>query len=251
MVRVSAQRFFILAFLLAALPVTAQFGPEFERILLPVAAVDTPGAFGSLWRTEFWCRNDGDTPVAVVPLAQSETSLLPHVDTQPPIFLASRGFPPGQFIYVRRIESAKLRFNLRIRDVSRAVETWGAEIPVVRDGEFFSGSLTLLNVPTGSRFRQTLRIYALSATPAVVHMRVVPLRSTRPLGEEDIELAPGDSVGYVPAFRQISLTERFPQLASGQPVRIELQAAAPDLELWAFVTVTNNDTQEVTTVTPQ
>jgi len=83
--------------LLFALPAAAQFGPEFERILLPIAIVDTPGAYGSLWRTELWCRNDGDEPARVVPIAQSEFAFAPHSDSQLPIFLASVGFPLGSF----------------------------------------------------------------------------------------------------------------------------------------------------------
>jgi hypothetical protein len=110
--------------LLFALPAAAQFGPEFERILLPIAIVDTPGAYGSLWRTELWCRNDGDEPARVVPIAQSEFAFAPHSDSQLPIFLASVGFPPGQFLYVLRPAGAKLRFNLRIQDVSREAQTW-------------------------------------------------------------------------------------------------------------------------------
>jgi hypothetical protein len=251
MTRISTPSFITLVLLFASLPAVAQIDPALERILLPVATVDTPGAFGSLWHTEFWARNDGDTGGFIMPLARSEASLTPHVDMQPPIFLASPGFPPGQFVFVRRIDAPKLRFNLRIRDISRETQTWGTEIPVVREDEFYTGSLTLMNVPTGTRFRQTLRIYAVSPTPAVVRMRVVPLQSVNAIADEDVELAAGDSLGMVPAYLQISLSERFPNLAASQPVRIELQAAKPDLELWAFVTVTNNDTQEVTTATPQ
>lgn len=238
--------------LVSALPAAAQFGPEFERILIPITSVDTPGAFGSLWRTELWCRNDGDEPARVMPLAQSDTAFPPHTDSQLPIFRASVGFPPGLFLYyVLRPAGAKLRFNLRTQDVSREAQTWGTEIPVVRENEFLNGALTLVNIPTDSPFRETLRIYALSDSATVVHIRVVPLRSATPLAEEDIMLRSGDAVGYVPAYAEISLNDRYPQLSGGQPVRLEIQAATTDLPLWAFVSVTNNETQQVTTVTPQ
>jgi len=122
---------------------------------------------------------------------------------------------------------------------------------VVRENEFLSGALTLVNIPTDSRFRETLRIYAVSDTATVVHLRVVPLRSATPVAEEDLPLRSGDAFGYVPAYAEISLRDRYPQLANGQPVRLEISAPRPDLLLWAFVSVTNNETQHVTTVTPQ
>jgi hypothetical protein len=46
------------------------------------------------------------------------------------------------------------------------------------------------------------------------------------------------------------LTAAFPQLASAQLLRIVLDPVSADLRFWAFVSVTNNETQHVTVITP-
>ena len=63
------------------------------------------------------------------------------------------------------------------------------------------------------------------------------------------------NVGYstTPEYAQISdLVGAFPQLAGKGPLRILIGAVAKgQAPFWGFVTVTNNDTQQVTTITPQ
>jgi hypothetical protein len=78
----------------------------------------------------------------------------------------------------------------------------------------------------------------------------------------DVELAnvvvtlsprsPDSGLPFVPGFAQLpSLTEQFPQLVAAPLVRITVEPLTEDLRFWAFVSVTNSETQHVTLVTPQ
>src|SRR5688572_13127749 len=90
----------------AAAPLRSQ---ELERILLPVASSDLPGAYGSFWVTRFTVVNGLDRP-----LVQNEDAgrfgacLFPGCETPPPVppnrafepllDRPSRGWKPGVLI---------------------------------------------------------------------------------------------------------------------------------------------------------
>ncbi|MDQ3280536.1 MAG: hypothetical protein M3Q69_03905, partial [Acidobacteriota bacterium] len=194
-----------------------------ERLLIPIAiTVPVPGAFGSLWTTELVARNSGATPVHLRNIApvcppigascgseadigaeQSAVVMPEATDRRAAIIEAT----PGE----------RLAFSLRVRDLSRQLETWGTEIPVVRERDLRSGTITLVNVPVSSAFRNTLRVYDIDAlTDAEVRIRlyrIVPVQVgfyTVPdrdmlLGEARLRLiAPLESQrGRSPAYLEI------------------------------------------------
>lgn len=235
---------------------TGQVIPDYDRILLPLAIEPTPGVAGSLWVTEFWVYNDSSDRVALFPVRITDGyTLAPKTATQPPIFLSPPGWIPGHIVHVPRGRSEELAFNLRVRDVSRVEKDWGTEIPVVRESSFYSEKLVLLNIPMDDRFRQTLRVYAFGARgnlPGSVRVRAYPLESKVPLAEEVLTLQAVEPIEYVPMFGQMSgFREIFPLLVSTGSIRLEIDPLTEGLRFWAFVSVTNNETQLVTTVTPQ
>src|SRR5713101_5131166 len=139
-------------------------GPVYERILLPIAlARPVPGAFGSLWSTEVKAHASGG-PVRFRQFTQC-FACLPIFDIAPdttvdlPAVGRVQGQPLGTIIYLDRATAANVQLNLRVTDLSRQALTWGTELPIVRERDFFTTPLTLINVPTDSRFRQALRIY--------------------------------------------------------------------------------------------
>jgi len=75
------------------------------------------------------------------------------------------------------------------------------------------------------------------------------------LTETTVDALPGKT--YVPNFPRVPTVARlsnfrqsFPQLAAVDRVRIEIQSITPGIRFWAIVSVTNNTTQQVTTITP-
>jgi hypothetical protein len=164
---------------------------------------------------------------------------------------------PGELRYVPRDMGSQLTFNLRIRDLSRALSSWGTEIPVIRDTSALTGPANLLAIPTDDQFRATLRAYDLFPSPAgdpLVRLRVYSMTDDSLLGETDLALHSGSPTEYPlrPNYGLVTnLLQQFPAATGKGLVRIEVQPLTPGLRYWAFVSVTNNDTQHVTTVTPQ
>ncbi len=237
---------------------------EFDRILLPVVTAPAAGAFGSIWKTSLVAYNGSDTdalfeyPYPCVLATCVPWVFVPAHTIDPDIeqISAPPAATPGLLVYVTRPESAAFTFNLRVQDLSQQSLTWGTELPAVRASAAHTGATALLNIPTDGRFRLLLRVYDFDSRPqSIVHVRVLPMTSDVPLTELDLTLvcAFSESGGrqYHPGYASIANIAELPGVASQQQVRIELLPVTEGLRYWAFVTVTNNGTQHVTTITPQ
>lgn len=248
---------------------------EYETILLPSQTNrEIPGAFGSLWKIDHKVHNGNAIPLragidflhytnctpgcVIAPDSVSAGGVAPIPTT------ATGSHSPNWLMHVRREMADALSFSMRVRDLSKQGEDWGAEIPVVRSRDF-KYAVQLVDVPLQARFRQTLRVYALPqgltcCGPASVRFyswastllfettaQLTPMPyaiggfETPSLGSPDFPVQPEgfeiDSLGSIP------------ELAGNDSVRIEI--TTPSLRrLWAYVAVTNNETQHVTIVSP-
>lgn len=227
---------------------------DYARMLVPLTAYDLHGANGSLWRSELTVLNDSDHSVTLVP----EATYAPHRTAQ--VRLESRaGGLDGAFVYVPRDLGERFAMQLRARDVSSEAEGWGTEVPVVHEDQF-AQVVHLLDVPTDPRYRATLRIYG---DPALTHAQVTVFDDDGPIDDRVVALQPGDSdsrgFNENPPYAQLDpLTPAVRAASAGQPVRIRIIAMPPEEgdfvglpRTWAFASITNNETQQVTTVTPQ
>ena len=251
--------FLFAAILLVARSASAQI-PGLDQFLLPIFAADAPGAYGTLWTTDLWLRNDTDMPALIYPLTTPERYPPPRSTTEPSFYKALPGEPQGIFIYVDQNQRADLHFNLRVRDVSRQLLTWGTELPVVSEHAFASRNLVLLNVPLETGFRVGLRIYesrsggAGSALVRIFDDDVsgVPVVGIPPLVETTLALSAREPSIHWPGYAQIlDLRGVLPQLSGVSRARIEIEPLGEATRIWAFVSVTSNETQQVTTITPQ
>lgn len=238
---------------------------DYERVLIPiVVSRGLPGAFGSLWTSELWVRNAGDQtawitegpPVCNIGCDEDHHVLFPRTTVSLPP--GGRALDhPGYLVHVQR--GRDIAFNLRVRDLSRADGSWGTELPVVRESELLRGDTELINIPNEDGFRVLLRVYDPSALPArSVRVRVYPVRGDSLLGErwlalDDVKLPfPVPDFPYHPGYAEVYLSETsFPGIAGHERLRIELRPEPGDFGYWAFATVTHNETQHVTTITPQ
>src|SRR3954451_2349396 len=140
-------------------PAAAQDPNVFERVLVPVSVNKVPGAFGTVWSTELWYRNNSRRPVVVLPLTVSDTVPTMEITELLSIGL-SPAHHPGQFLYVSRDGIDDVQFDLRLFNSADPRLKWGTKLPVVREREF-TDSISLINVPTSANFRISLRIYGL------------------------------------------------------------------------------------------
>ena len=211
----------------------------FEPILFPVFRRPVLGLFGSDFRT--FGRVFPIGPVSPVRLyGQNVVCYLftPTFDEYTPVTITTEGtlLPDcndrtGRILWTQKGAGDSLAFGLRVADVSRSATSHGTEIPVVRESDFTTGRIALLGVPTDPRFRLTLRIYSLVPPGGPVSID----------GYGQVALTPGRDL-FDPSYAEIPDLPRT-------LTRVVLQPGPTPI--WAFITVTNNETQQITTITPQ
>ena len=202
--------------------------PDSDRVLLLVPVViDAAGAGGTQWTSELVVHNENTEPVSiggvvVLPMATAIVKLTPPATSA------------GTFFNVPKRLADNVSANVRVHDTTRDADSWGAEVPVVPETQF-RRSVILTAVPSDARYRTLLRVYGYAGhdTPATVTFR-------------------NDATGELLATRTLSMQSGYAQLpidVTAAP-RLRLQVTAAASLLWAFVSVTNNATQQVTTITP-
>jgi IPT/TIG domain len=215
-----------------------QMTDVFEPLLFPVFTAPVRGAFGSEFRTT----------ARVFPLAaplllygQDVRCYLvdPPFGPEVPVFVDQEAIllpdcnrTTGRILWTHKETAKVLAANIRVADVSIAATSHGTEIPVVRAHEFTTGPIALLGVPSDPRFRVKLRIYSLAQTSGPVSIE----------GYGQVFLAPGQDQ-WQPSYAEIGDLPRT-------LTRVYIHPTG-SIPLWAFITVTNNETQQITTITPQ
>ena len=230
---------------------------EFERILLPIGLEQSiAGGYGSVWKTELWVRNAGDDPIEILNVCNVECPpylLAPGAALrEPPIGYPRAGGPPGAFVSADARFADNLQISLRIRDLSRQELTWGTELPVVRRADLRAGTIGLLDVPLEARFRQTLRLYSMAAEPIGVTVSFFEIPSLEPgaaLVTRTLTIT--QATDYAPGYAELlDFGSVIPELVGKTRVYVEIHSDSA-LPFWGFISVTNNETQHVTTITPR
>lgn len=230
-----------------------------ERILLPFIGPQTTESEGTLLATELWAHNLGNETIRLrptifcpVPSCILDTIIEPGVATR--VYLAGvpAGLPPGRLLDASRTEG--LFFNLRASNQSHGGSLVGVELPVIREAQMYSSVLSLLNIPGDPRVRHTLWIYDIAnrATPFRIRIYQPTVRS--PLFDQIVTLnvnshdfATAEPESYVPSSIQMDLRPIVPAREGSYYISVEpLQSAS----FWAFVSLTNSETQELTVITP-
>jgi hypothetical protein len=236
----------------ALLVAAPSFAQQQERILLPLFTGPVHGAYGSEFHTDLRAVNTGPDPVSIngltvncetcLPPANVPYVLAPGEELMPSDVLLSGS--PGRFLYVANTEVGSLAMNLRVYDITHDALNFGTEMPIVRESEFSINKIELIGVPTDPRFRNTLRIYSTFQSEAIVT-----------IGDRASVRIPltGGTTQYDAAYAQYS---DFP--TGGAPVRVTIEVdpgfvslLPVEIPVWAFITVTNNETQAIATITPQ
>lgn len=235
----------------------------FDPILFPIFMPPVQGAFGSEFHTR--ARLWNESPSETVLLYGRDTAcylFTPHLDGLIPLELQQNGIDQqlltgcsesvGRIFWVKK-DHDTIAANLRVTDVTRQAASHGVEIPVVHRDDFpESGRISLLGVPIDPKFRNTLRIYSLAKRPQTVSVQVGNT-------SHQITLQPGQNL-FEPTYAQFTDFPLPGDLPAGQEtIRVVIDAIPacpicplPHIEppIWAFITVTNNETQQITTITP-
>jgi hypothetical protein len=242
---------------------------QYERFLLPVYFSEgIRGEHGSLWRVRFtahnpteadfhieWC--SPEPPVTPCPGQLLQSAWLETGETQdvlPAVAGPDRGIH-GRVLYVRPFPSPPgdpraLAFQLRIVDESRTALNAGTAVPVIRESQFLRTTAHLLNVPRHPNFRLLLRIYELDLPEAEFAIRTYDHATGNLVNERRMTLTMPPQQGslrFDPGYAEVAdlvdgLVERF---------RVEVEPLTEGSAFWTVVSITNNESQHVTLVTPQ
>lgn len=222
-----------------ALPPSSKF---FEMVLVPVI-LNAPAANGSNWVTEVSMKNDNTYAIEPwQPIGGARS-----IDGGKPLrFGSETSAPDGIFLVVTRGAAPQLGFRAVVRDTSKSSTDLGTEIPVVREAAFSNGYLELLDIPVDPLYRTMLRVYAnpaLANGPLNVGVSIYSMDDGRELRGFFLPLESTGGADH-PLFAGL------PDLTSNiqaKRIGIRLSCYTP---IWAFVTITNNETQHVTVVSP-
>lgn len=263
------KRLALLLSLILAVTAFADTNP-YTRVLVPIY-LEHPvsGAFGSVWTTQFsvhnggttesdieWCSPRADTVcLAFLP---GDAALFPGETqhTLPAFLPLPTGATPGRVLYLLPADDSNVAFNLRVADTSRSAENAGAEIPVVREKDFLTSTARLLNVPVDTGFRFTLRLYSLESSPANYAIRLYDENTNALVATFTKHIVPPPTglLQFEPGYVEIngdSIGHSAAIVPRTTALRIEVEPLTQGSAFWAFVAVTNNDTQQLTVVTPQ
>lgn len=225
----------------------------FERILFPVLQ-ETAGAFGSQWISEAMIANPTEWDIDSYNMIENVQCIdfpcRERIQAGEYRSFRGSGFPNGVALLVPRDDAGDLAFSLRVRDTSRQAKGLGVGVPVVREKDMFRKAISLLDIPVDPRFRAKLRFYSFNpygtsaggfqaflVPPNGVHF---PLTFTR-----QISCAP--NCDTIPFYAELDLPPGTPD----ERVNLFIRLFDPGSQLsWAVVSVTNNETQEVTLVLP-
>jgi hypothetical protein len=241
----------------AAVLATLAASAQSTRVLVPIVVTGVSGAFDSQWTSEASGFNNSTSFVSLLYPNRCDTLCGPGVVFGPTeggdLRIATGSAVPAAFIYVPNESVDAIEFGLRVRDVSRQNDSWGTEVPVVRESRAFQRPFDLLNVPLPSRFRQTLRIYDFEdRSGSAVRVQFYDLVTGRLLKDSQLAmLAPRSDDIFTPAYGQLDQFGQAPELAGIDRVRVRISPTNETQRLWAMVSVTNNVTQELTMITPQ
>jgi hypothetical protein len=239
--------------------------------LVPLTTEIIPGANGSRWTGELTFYNAGafdseiagsfSNPERLSPPGPLYIDLHPGQTRKPNLFTS--GVAVGAFVHVPKPLDEATMISLRVRDLSRNAASWGTDIPIVGE-EDTAPQVTLIDIPTDLQYRAMLRIYHWSGVDALPsRVTIYSPDRAEPVATFDLtSSAPGGfwepvegELPFYPSYAQLDLLTPAVR-AAGPTIRVVVDnkganVSPPLPPLWAFVSVTNNDTQQVTIMTPR
>ncbi|HEY2325719.1 MAG TPA: hypothetical protein VGJ82_22880 [Thermoanaerobaculia bacterium] len=215
---------------------------DYERTLVPVAG-RTAGLYGSEWTATVSGYADFGTnfvvPYCTRGIICGDEYFLKGAT---PSTFAVNAQVSGSFLYVLKTAVDNVDLVVHVRDDAHPADS-NVDLPVVRARDFHP-NIRLLDVPIASSVRSMLRVYGDHA--GTVTVRTLDASGNQ-IGTTSLQLA-GDFVAN--GFVITPATAALPVYFDGQSsvmLDITSDTGAP---IWAFVSVTNNDTQHINVIVP-
>lgn len=231
----------------------------YERMLVPVV-LNADGAFGSSWETRASIYNRSFADIEWLPEVSRPLCVGPTCVTKLPArtsmpLEAFGEHPEGLVLFVPRSATPLVRFS-SIVQTPRDRSQYGTEVRVIREQELRTVPFMIPDVPFDPRYRVQLRVYGVDGATMPMYVGVTvgedywaqhPIEMKAPCTVEEL---PCNSNS--PAYGTIDLGTAFPWLFDGSanPIYVYPATSLVPLRYWAFVSITDNETQHVTIITP-
>ncbi len=239
---------------------------DYTAVLVPLTSAPLAGAHGSVWESELHVFNSLLFPLRI---PGPETFILTPPGIDPAVLISPRSTQrvllgrrtngvDGHFLYVPAALGPAAKMSLRVRDTSQNAGSAGTDVPVVSHQA--APDIQIIDVPIDDKSRATLRIYGFTDAPMRVGVTVFRESGDAPVEQYDVSLhgiLTFDPVPFPPYPAYLALDPFTPAVrAAGGRVRIELtnygaNVSPPLPNIWAFVSLTNNETNQVTVITPK
>jgi hypothetical protein len=195
------------------------------RVLLPIA-MGTPGAFNTKWQADVLAHNatTGSVDIAGTTVPPMSTRRLSITSSS------------AVFLDIPRSAYDGVTITTHAHDATHDAESLGVDVPSVPETQF-RRALVLPGIPNDFRYRVLLRVYGFPGAYPVT------IRTRDDQTEELINSVTAVMQGTGVAYLQLPLAAP----AASPVVRVEVSANVP---IWGFLTLTNNVTENVTTITP-
>lgn len=205
-------------------------GDTTVRVLLPIAA-GTQGILGTSWQTDVLAHNETASAVVIA------GTTIPPLSTQK-LTLSPAG--TGMFLGIPRSAFDSVTITTHVHDTTHDAESLGVDVPSIPETQF-RRSVVLTGVPNDLRYRVLLRVYGYPGNYQVI-VRVRDDSTGALLSTQNVPLNASDLT-----YLQMPITAA----PTSSVVRVEVTTGGPaDPPIWAFLTLTNNTTENVTTITP-
>lgn len=236
-----------------------------SRVLIP-SFYNGPGSFGSQWATGVVVNNHRTAPLSSPGVTFSilcerpERCSSSEVPASGYAKIEGPSAPNGLLLYLP--DASAVSFAARFAAAPRNIGGGGTELPIVPESEFTTSSLRFPAVPIWTvprPIRTTLRIYGLdSSAGAAVDVQLTnwqtPDATPDFVTRLPLTIPPGTSATPLfPAYAQVVLQDEFGLTGgNGGAWNVTVTPVASSAgKIWAFLTITDNTTQEVTVQSPQ
>ncbi|MCM2313953.1 MAG: hypothetical protein NDJ92_02210 [Thermoanaerobaculia bacterium] len=255
--------FWLAVALVPASVVAAQSQPgERQRVLVPLAfaaGTTVPGAYGTVWIGEVWVANESSEDIQTLRSQQCQQGC-PDPELPAKSQRAISALPPGErsdagaFLYVPGYLAADVFFSARVLEVTRRAQPTGFAVPVVRESDYFTTAVMFPGVPAGAAVRSSLRIYDATSQGGRAFLVEMVGENGDTIASIPVTLSDGtslESLDLIPASVAVHNLENV--LAGDTGVRdlfhIRISPIGDVSPYWAFVSVTDNETQHVLMIT--
>jgi hypothetical protein len=228
---------------------------QYERLILPIAPSYSLCGYHSRYETRLHAFNEADSVMKPVCFGHDCSEVAPHTAATMTGPLTNNPLPV--YMYVPKEIADDVHFTLMTE--SRNVEQEGrayTELPVLRERDF-KNKIQLLGVRVEPGFRVTSRVLGLDTPEGMLTLMRVLDMETGDLVYEKVyalqtyPIANEAGLPSGPAFAmECDLSDLNPWYW-GRPLRIEVLAAKPGAKIYAFLSVTDNESQRFTTITPK